>query len=81
MVIREDEICARVVSIINSAGEPLETKEVEQRVREKLKSAGITRTKIFYRLNLLRGDGAINGKFIGPGKGVWIWWKKEIVKK
>lgn len=23
------------------------------------------------------GEGLIKGKFVGPGKGVWIWWKKE----
>ena len=76
-----DEVVASILKIINSVKEPLETKEVE----EKLKGRNITRTKIFYRLTNLRGDGTIKGKFVGPGKGVWIWWalnsfNKEVSK-
>ena len=26
---------------------------------------------------MLRAEGLIKGKFVGPGKGVWIWWKKD----
>jgi hypothetical protein len=35
---------------------------------------------VFYRLMLLRGESLANGKFVGPGKGVWIWWRKEDAK-
>jgi hypothetical protein len=26
-------------------------------------------------LQNLRAEGHIHGKFVGSGKGVWIWWK------
>lgn len=77
-----DKISDVVLSIIQESAEPLETKEIEEKANEKLKN--VTRTKIFYRLNFMRGDGKIKGKFIGPGKGVWIWWNPaafEIQKK
>ena len=64
-----------ILKIINQSDEPLETKEVMEKAEESLKN--VTRTKLFYRLNMLRGDGKIKGKFVGPGKGVWIWWSKE----
>jgi repressor of nif and glnA expression len=70
----DDEISKAILKVINSTGEPLETKEVEDRVSKIVKD--VTRTKLFYRLNNLRAEGLIKGKFIGPGKGVWIWWKK-----
>ena len=35
--------------------------------------------KVVNRLNNLRGEGLIKGKFIGPRKGVGIWWKKNII--
>jgi len=70
----DDEISKAALKVINSAEEPLETKEVEERVNKIIKD--LTRTKLFYRLNNLRAEGLIKGKFIGPGKGVWIWWKK-----
>ena len=74
----EDEISKAALKVITSAKEPLKTKEVEERVNKIIKDS--TRTKLFYRLNNLRAEGLIKGKFIGPGKGVWIWWKKEIFK-
>jgi repressor of nif and glnA expression len=72
----EDEISKAALKVINSADEPLETKEVEERVNKIIKNS--TRTKLFYRLNNLRAEGLINGKFIGPGKDVWIWWKRNL---
>ncbi|MEM4310862.1 MAG: hypothetical protein QXX95_00530 [Nitrososphaerales archaeon] len=72
----EDEISKAALKVINSAEEPLETKEVEERVNKIVKNA--TRTKLFYRLNNLRAEGLIKGKFVGPGKGVWIWWKRGV---
>ena len=75
----EDEISKAALKVITNADEPLETKEVEERVNKIVKDA--TRTKLFYRLNNLRAEGLIKGKFVGPGKGVWIWWKKEAFSK
>ena len=72
----DDEISKAALKVISSAEEPLETKEVEERVNKIVKDA--TRTKLFYRLNNLRAKGLIKGKFIGPGKGVWIWWKIDV---
>ena len=74
-----DEIFEAALKIINNADEPLETKEVEERLCKVIKN--VTRTKLFYRLNNLRAEGLIKGKFIGPGKGVWIWWKKDVFEK
>jgi hypothetical protein len=64
----DDALSKRIVTTLKAAGEPLETKEVEAKLK------GFTRTKIFYRLLKLRGEQKVNGKFVGPGKGVWIWW-------
>ena len=75
----DDEISKIVLKLIKNAKEPLETKEVEKLVRKILKN--VTRTKLFYRLTMLRAEGLIKGKFVGPGKGVWIWWKKDAFKK
>lgn len=74
-----DKISELAFKIINKAEEPLETKEIGEKVKAVLKD--VTRTKLFYRLNIMRGEGLIKGKFIGPGKGVWIWWKKEAFMK
>jgi hypothetical protein len=70
-----DVIEKAILNIFEEVGEVLETKEVLERVKVSLDD--ITRTKLFYRLNLLRGEGLIYGKFVGPGKGVWIWWAKD----
>lgn len=74
----KDEISKVVLSIINNSEEPLETKEIEKLARAMLKD--ITRTKLFYRLTMLRAEGEIKGKFIGPGRGVWIWWRKDAFR-
>ncbi len=71
----DDKISNIILETIENSVEPLETKEIQEQVERKIKE--LTRTKLFYRLNMLRGDGLIKGKFVGPGKGVWIWWKKE----
>jgi len=70
-----DNIALAVLKIINESEEPLETKEIQERLENSIKN--VTRTKLFYRLGNLRGDGLIKGKFVGPGKGVWIWWSIE----
>ncbi len=70
----EDVLAKAILRVINTSTEPLETKEIGQALS---KVKGITRTKLFYRLMLLRGEGLVLGKFVGPGKGVWIWWRKS----
>lgn len=72
---REDVITRAALKAVEQAGEVLETKEIEEKISRSVKN--ITRTKLFARLNNLRGEGLIKGKFVGPGKGVWIWWKKD----
>lgn len=74
MLRKEDEIASSILNIINLSEEPLETKEIEEKLKK------FTRTKIFYRLNNLRGNGLIKGKFVGSGKGVWIWWRTNLYK-
>ncbi len=64
-----DNTSKKILDIINSSKEPLETKEIELILKN------ITRMKVIYRLNNLRGEGLIKGKLVGSGKGVWIWWK------
>lgn len=71
----KDNISKEILSIVNISEEPLETKEISELIVKRIKNESVTRTKIFYRLNNLRGEGLIRGKFIGSGKGVWIWWK------
>lgn len=74
-----DSISNTVLKIIQNSEEPLETKEIQEKVINSIKD--ITRTKLFYRLNNLRGEGLIKGKFVGPGKGVWIWWDANLFLK
>lgn len=63
-----DNISKRIFKILETSGEPLETKEIETVLKN------VSRVKTLYRLNMLRGDGLIHGKPIGSGKGSWIWW-------
>ena len=63
-----DKASQKILHCISTAAEPLETKEIELLLKD------LTRVKILYRLNLLRGDGKIKGKPVGSGKGCWIWW-------
>ena len=70
----KDKISATIEKVIVESNEPLETKEVQEKIQQSL--GDVTRTKVLYRLNDLRGQGTISGKFVGSGKGVWIWWKK-----
>lgn len=70
--VKAKELSKVIISVLNLADEPLETKEIISRVDAKMK--GATRTKVLYRLMILRGDGLVFGKSVGSGKGVWIWW-------
>ena len=63
-----DELADKIFAILSKSDEPLETKEIE----DKLKAE--TRTKIFVRLVELMGKHKIKGKRVGSGKGSWIWW-------
>ncbi len=75
----DNEISKMVLKVSNNAGEPLETKEVEELVKKSMK--GVMGSKLFYRLTMLRAEGLIRRKFVGSGKGVWFWWKKDASKK
>ncbi|MBU2562583.1 MAG: hypothetical protein KKF68_02900 [Nanoarchaeota archaeon] len=70
-----DIISEKALQIIEDSNTVLETKEILDELENSIKD--ITRTKLFARLNNIRGDGLIKGKFVGPGKGVWIWWSKN----
>lgn len=63
-----DSVSKRILSILKKSDEPLETKELELTLKD------VTRIKLLYRLNNLRGDGLVKGKQVGSGKGTWIWW-------
>ncbi len=70
-----DNIAKAILKIVEESAEPLETKEIQEKINKVI--SNVTRTKLMYRLTLLRGDSLIKGKFVGPGKGVWIWWEKD----
>jgi len=70
-----DSISKKILKLLAEAEEPLETKELELLLKN------VTRVKLLYRLNFLRGDGLIKGKQVGSGKGTWIWWRKEVFEK
>ena len=72
---KKDNITEKAFEIIRKSNEVLETKEIQEQIASSIKN--ITRTKLFSRLTNLRGEGLIKGKFVGPGKGVWIWWRKD----
>ena len=74
-----DSIANAILKIVQNSGEPLETKEIQEKIKNAIKD--VTRTKLFYRLTNLRGEALIKGKFVGPGKGVWIWWTLELFNK
>jgi len=66
-----DLLSKKILDIINKSEEPLETREIELILKN------ITRIKVLYRLNNLRGEGLIKGKAVGSGKGTWVWWKSK----
>lgn len=73
-----DEIGEEILKIIEDASIPLETKEIHLELNKK--RGDISRSKLMYRLNNLLGEGKIEGKYVGSGKGVWIWWSKKFFK-
>ena len=71
---RELDITSKnILRVLKDAEEPLETKEIELILKN------VTRVKLLYRLNNLRGEGLIKGKQVGSGKGTWIGW--EVKRK
>ena len=78
LIICCEKIQDKALEVISNADQVLETKEIQEQVEVSIKD--ITRTKLFARLNDLRGEGLIKGKFVGPGKGVWIWWRADAFK-
>lgn len=72
---KRDRISSSILTILATASEPLETKEIELLLKK------VTRIKVLYRLNVLRGDGKIKGKPVGSGKGTWIWWNDGVFKQ
>jgi hypothetical protein len=66
-----DLIEESALKLIVDSGDVFETKEILEGLESSIKN--VTRTKLFARLNDLRGEGLIKGKFVGPGKGVCSW--------
>ena len=64
-----------IFKVLEKAGEPLETKEIGIILKN------VSRIKLLYRLNNLRGEGLIKGKQVGSGKGTWIWWLESKMVK
>ena len=79
LLMEKDEIRSKIKNIVNQSSEPLETKEIQEKMKKSI--GDISRSKLMYRLNNLRGEGQIYGKYVGSGKGVWIWWKSGHPKK
>lgn len=71
----KDKVEKAIAKIVSNSVEPLETKEIQEKVTGML-GEDVTRSKLLYRLNDLRGQGEILGKSVGSGKGVWVWWKR-----
>jgi DNA-binding Lrp family transcriptional regulator len=70
----QNEISKRILKVLESVDEPLETMEIVERLKD------VSRTIILNRLHQLRGEGLIRGKRVGGGKGVWIWWRVDAFK-
>jgi DNA-binding Lrp family transcriptional regulator len=74
----KDNITKRILRILNSSDAPLETKEIHEKIN--IEIGEVSRSKLMYRLNNLRAEREIQGKYVGSGKGVWIWWKSEVLE-
>ena len=71
MRILRDKLARRILEVIETADEPLETSEIIKTIGDS------TRIKVLYRLHNLRGESLLRGKQVGSGKGAWIWWKAK----
>ncbi len=74
MLKKEDNLEKKIQKLLAKADSPLETREIETSLKS-------TRIMTLYRLHNLRGEGRIQGKQIGSGKGTWIWWQNNAFKK
>jgi len=72
----KDDLSRQILKIVNNSNAPLETKEIHEKIRIDL--GEVSRSKLMYRLSNLRAEGEIQGKYVGSGKGVWIWYKSEV---
>ena len=72
-----DAISQLLVRILQSANQPLETSEIIAQIQ---KETQVSRKIILKRLHDLKDSDLINARFMGPGKGVWVWWKKDSFK-
>ena len=68
---KENEVKNAMVDIINGSPAPLSTEDITKSV----KRFGQSREQVLRKLRDLRGDRQINGKRLGPARGVWVWWK------
>ena len=72
-----DAVSQLLVRILQSADQPLETAEILEIIQKELQ---VSRKIILKRLHDLKDSDTINARFMGPGKGVWVWWKKDSFK-
>ena len=72
-----DAVSQVILRLIHSADQPLETAEILYLINKEIK---VSRRIILARLHALKDADLINGRFMGPGKGVWVWWKKDSFK-
>lgn len=72
-----DKVSTKILQVLDEETQPLETAEVLGLVKHAIPT---TRAIVFKRLTNLRGDQALRGKYVGSGKGVWIWWRENAFK-
>ena len=66
----EEEAIELILSILNAAGKPLTTREIEEQTQKKLVQCP-DKTPVF--LNRLRLKGIVKGE-LSPERRGWIWW-------
>ena len=69
----EKEAVKLIISILEEAGEPLTTREIEEKTRKLMVSCP-DKTPVF--LNRLRLKGIVEGQ-LSPERRGWIWWIKR----
>ena len=74
MLLVEDELSRKILKIIDSSEQPLETNEIVKRV------GSITRSKAGHRLAYLALKDKINYKVVGAKRGIYIWWSKSPLR-
>jgi hypothetical protein len=66
----EKEVIELILSILQAAGKPLTTREIEEQTQKKLVQCP-DKTPVF--LNRLRLKGIVKGE-LSPERRSWIWW-------